>query len=324
MGHFHPENEISNSFLESLDIGTTDAWIIERVGIRSRRTVLPLDYLRRTHNASVQAGYEAALLDNAETGARAARLALQRAGLKPADIGMVVAGGCCSDRAIPPDACRIADILGMKAPAFDLNSACSSFGAQLHVLRALQELPDFVLVVNAENMTRVVDYRDRATAVLWGDGSAATIVSRRIPSRCRVVSTSLASAPSEWRAVTIPRFGHFEQSGSVVQRFAIRTTLDSLLPLLSDAEERRARTGGRLRFIGHQANLVMLEAAVRRAGLRDEQHWHNVERFGNTGAAGAPSVLSERWDELDAGDTVLMVVVGAGLNWASLRMDVEE
>jgi 3-oxoacyl-[acyl-carrier-protein] synthase-3 len=194
----------------------------------------------------------------------------------------------------------------------------------LHVLRALQDLPDFVLVVNAENMTRVVDYRDRATAVLWGDGSAATIVSRRIPSLCRVVSTSLASAPSEWRAVTIPRFGHFEQSGSLVQRFAIRTTLDSLLPLLSDAEKRRARTGGRLRFIGHQANLVMLEAAVRRAGLRDEQHWHNVERFGNTGAAGAPSVLSERWDELDAGDTVLMVVVGAGLTWASLRMDVEE
>ncbi len=324
VAHFHPENEISNAFLESLDIGTSDAWILERVGIHSRRTVLPLDYLRRTRNADVQAGHQAALLDNAETGARAARLALRRAGLAPADIGMVVAGGCCADRAIPPDACRIADLLGIQAPAFDLNSACSSFGAQLHMLRTMQDLPDFVLVVNAENTTRVVDYRDRAAAVLWGDGSAATIVSRRIPARCRLVQSSLASAPSEWRAVTIPRFGHFTQSGSVVQRFAIRTTVSSVLRLLPDAEERSARTGGRLRFIGHQANLLMLQAAVRGAGLHEEQHWHNVERFGNTGAAGAPSVLSEHWCELEAGDTVLMVVVGAGLSWASLRMDMEE
>jgi 3-oxoacyl-[acyl-carrier-protein] synthase-3 len=322
VGHFHPEDVIDNHFLEALDIGTDDAWILERVGIRTRRTVLPLDYIRRTRNADVRAAEEAARYDNAETGRRAARHALARAGITAADVGLVIAGGCAPGMAIPADACRIAAALGVEAPAFDLNTACSSFGAQLHLVASMRGLPPYVLVVNPENTTRVIDYRDRATAVLWGDATTAAVVSTEVPARVRIVSTTLASSPADWRAVTIPRHGHFAQDGSAVQRFAIKTTLACVEAMLPAARTHASAHGGRVRVIGHQANLLMLEAVVRRLELAPDAHWYNVDRFGNTGTAGAPSVLSERWDDLADGDVVVMAQVGAGLTWASLRLEV--
>jgi 3-oxoacyl-[acyl-carrier-protein] synthase-3 len=322
VGHFHPDNVIDNRLLEDLGIGTSDAWILERVGIARRRTVLPLDYIRQTKNADLRAADEAALYSNVETGKRAALHALERAGIDPSDVGMVVAGGCCPSGNIPAEACRIAAALGIDAPALDVNSACSSFGAQLHLLGSMRRLPPYVLVVNPENTTRVVDYSDRATAVLWGDATSAAVVSAEVPARARIVKTTLDSSPASAAAVTISRFGHFTQEGSAVQRFAIKTTGDCLTALLPDARARTDRAGGRLHFIGHQANLLMLESVARRAGIDSAEHWHNVVDHGNTGAAGAPSVLSQRWDELGAGDTVLLVVVGSGLTWASMRIDV--
>src|SRR5688572_9959055 len=105
LGHFHPENVIDNAFLESLDIGTNDEWILERVGIAERRTVLPLDYIRQTRNADPRAAHEASLYSNAQTAARAAELALERAGLQASEIGMVIAGGCSAQYLIPAEAC---------------------------------------------------------------------------------------------------------------------------------------------------------------------------------------------------------------------------
>lgn len=322
LGHFHPANVIDNAFLESLDIGTNDAWILERVGIRERRTVLPLDYIRHTGNADVRAGQDAAELSNAETGRRAALHALERAGLRPADIGMVIAGGCAPERSIPSEACRIANALGIEVPALDINSACSSFGAHIHVLANMADLPPFVLVVNPENTTRVVDYSDRATAVLWGDGTSAAVVSTRERSRLKVVRTTLDSSPAGCDLVVIPRTGHFGQDGSAVQRFAIKTTRGCLAELLPAARARVAETGGAIRFIGHQANLLMLQAVARRVEVAGEHHWHNVEDYGNTGASGAPTVLSQHWDDLTAGDSVLVAVVGSGLTWSSLHIEV--
>ncbi|MCC6217713.1 MAG: ketoacyl-ACP synthase III [Polyangiaceae bacterium] len=323
LGHFHPENVLDNRFLEELDIGTSEEWILERVGIHERRTVLPLDYVRATRNADPRAGDEAALYSNVETGRRAALHALERAGLSPSNVGMVVAGGCCPSAEIPAEACRIAQALDLEVPAFDLNSACSSFGVDLHVLASMSGLPRFVLVVNPENTTRVVDYSDRSTAVLWGDATSAAVVSTEVPARARIVTTTLASSPAGADAVVIPRLGHFRQEGSAVQRFAIKTTQSCLEALLPGARARLRETGGRLHFVGHQANLLVLEAVARRAGLAEGEHWHNVARFGNTGAAGAPSVLSQHWDELTSGDTALVAVVGSGLTWSSLRIDVE-
>ena len=322
LGHFHPENVLDNKFLEELDIGTSDEWIVERVGIRSRRTVLPLDYIKTSKNQDVRAGQEAALYSNQETGRRAALHALERAGLKPSDICMVIAGGCCPEMAAPSEGARIAKALGIEAPALDINSSCSSFGAQLHLLGMMERLPRHVLVVNPENNTRCINYADRSASVLWGDGTSAAVVSSEVPARVRVAETTLDSSPAGCDLVYIPRFSHFAQEGSQVQRFAIKTTQSCLEALLPAAKERSAKLGGQARFVGHQANGLVLDAVARRTGLGPEQHWHNVSEFGNTGASGAPTVLSQHWDELEDGDTVVLVVVGAGLTWSSMRIEV--
>ncbi len=138
LGHFHPENEITNAFLNELDIGTSEAWILERVGIRSRRTTLPLDYIRTTRNRDPRGAQEAALYTHAEAGRRAADMALERAGITAADVGMVIAGSSVTDTATPAEACNIARALGIEAPAFDVNSACTSFFAHLHLVALMR------------------------------------------------------------------------------------------------------------------------------------------------------------------------------------------
>lgn len=322
MGHFHPDNVIDNAFLEELDIGTNEAWILERVGIHTRRTVLPLDYIRETKNQDLRQGQEAAELDSRQTAAAAADMALARAGLNRSDIGMVIAGGCYPDMAIPSEAARIAGSMGIDAPGIDINSACSTFGAQMHFLASMSGLPKYVLVVNPENTTTAINYADRSTAVLWGDGTSAAVVSIDEPARLRVRDTGIASDSSRWDAVCIPRFGHFHQDGNAVQRFAIKTTLSCARQLRDSAAARAQEHGGSLRFIGHQANLLMLQSVASRLDLAGGTHWYNVNDFGNQGAAGAPCVLSQHWDDLTDGDSIIMVVVGSGLTWSSLCIDV--
>ncbi|MBX5484852.1 MAG: ketoacyl-ACP synthase III [Myxococcaceae bacterium] len=321
LGHFHPENVLDNAFFESLDIGTTDAWITERVGIQRRHTVLPLDYIRETKNRDPRAAIEAALYSNAETGRRAAELALRRAGLSAKDVGLVIAGGCSPDECIPAEACRIAEALGIDAPALDLDAACSSFCAQLWFLEGMrpERLPDFVLVVNPENSTRVVDYSDRSSAVLWGDGSSAAILSPRVPGRFRITRTLLSGDPSGADKVVVPRAGHFRQQGSAVQAFAIKRAGETFTALKEYwlSGDREHRSPADLTFIGHQANLRMLESVARRCEVPEGRHLYNVDRRGNCGASGAPTVMSELWDDDEKlGDAIAMAVVGSGLTWA--------
>ena len=321
LGHFHPENEVTNAFLEALDIGTTEAWIMERVGIRSRRTTLPLDYIRTTRNRDPRAAQEATVYTHAEAGRRAAAMALARAGITVADVGMVVAGSSVMDTATPAEACNIARALGIEAPALDVNSACTSFFAQLHLVSLMRPdaLPPFVLLVVSEAVTRAVDYADRTSAVLWGDGSVAAVVSTRVPGRARIVATTLASSPEGADRVVVPRTGHFRQDGRVVQMFAIRKTAQ----LLAQLQEAHAHDGRRFHFVGHQANLRMLEAVCRQCSVPGDRHHANVEWYGNTAGAGAPSVLSMRWDDWTADDDVAVVGVGAGLTWASYLLRFE-
>ena len=134
MGHFHPENIISNKFLENLDIGTTNEWIMERVGIQNRRTVLPLDYIKKTKNINPLESYNIRQYKNYQMGAAAARMALQRASLTPADIGLVIAGTSSPDNISPAEASAMAAELGIEAACFDLNSSCSTFGMQVNFL----------------------------------------------------------------------------------------------------------------------------------------------------------------------------------------------
>jgi len=315
VGHFHPENEISNQFLEDLDIGTNDQWIIDRVGIRSRRTVLPLDYIRETQNSEPRAAMEAALYSNADLGQRAAELAISRAGIEKSDVGMLIGGSSLMDTASPAESCNIARALDLEVPAFDVNSACTSFYVQLYLLSMMQPdlLPDYILIVAADCLTKAVDYTDRSSAVLWGDGAAAAVVSTRHPARARIEGNTLESSPAGNDKVVVPRLGFFYQEGRTVQTFGIKR-MTRLLNRMKEQFEDPERS---FKFVGHQANHRMLESVCKHCDIPAERHFSNVEWFGNTGSASSASVVSMEWEKWRDDDDVAVVGVGSGLTWSS-------
>jgi 3-oxoacyl-[acyl-carrier-protein] synthase-3 len=318
LGHFNPKNEITNQFLEDLDIGTNDEWILERTGIRSRRTALSLDYIRETRNADPRGAIEAAEVSNAEMGARAAEMALARAGVTVADVGLLLGGGCAPNTVSPAEACNIGRILGVEAASLDINSACSSFIAGVYMLSLMDpaKLPEIVLLVTAEPMTGTVDYEDRASAVLWGDGALAAVFSTKNRGRAELIGQHFVSDPGGNDKVVVPRLGHFKQEGRTVQTFAIRKTSD-LYVSTRDA----LRTEGRdFHFVGHQANLRMLESVCRRCEIPEDLHHSNCENFGNTAGASSGSVISAKWDDWKANDDICVVGVGSGLSWGSYLM----
>jgi 3-oxoacyl-[acyl-carrier-protein] synthase-3 len=249
-------------------------------------------------------------------------MALARAGIERSAIGLVVAGSSAMDTTTPAEACNVARALELEVPAFDVNSACTSFFANLYVLSLMDpaKLPDFVLLVVPEAMTRAVDYADRASAVLWGDGTVAAVLSTRIPGKAEVLDSTLQSSPAGADKVVVPRAGHFRQQGRAVQMFAIRKTAEQLVKL----RDAHACEGRRFHFVGHQANLRMLEAVGRECDVPEELHHTNVEWYGNTAGASAPSVLSMRWGEWAADDDVAVVGVGAGLTWSSYLLRFAE
>jgi 3-oxoacyl-[acyl-carrier-protein] synthase-3 len=246
-------------------------------------------------------------------------MAIDRAKLSAGDIGMVISGSCSPEMCLPAEATRIARALGLNVPSFDIQSACSTFGAQVHFLERMgQNLPEYVLLVLPENMTRAVDFSDRTTAVLFGDATSAVVVSSRIPSRARTVYTTYDASPEGCDEVTMKRVGYFWQNGAAVHRFAIKK-MGSLLCSIRDRLEPERKD--HLIFVGHQANLPMLENVCRRAEIAQERHLFNIVEYGNQSAAGAPVVLSQNWDRFQSGDVVALVVVGAGLAWASMQIE---
>ena len=315
LGHFHPESEITNQFLVELDIGTSEEWILERVGIRSRRTVLSLDYIRETRNLDPCGAVEAAMFTHADTGVRAASMALERAGISRDEIGMVIAGSSRPEWSSPADACIIAQAMELEVPAFDVNSACTSMWVALYTLSMMrpEALPAYVMIVTPESLTTTVDYSDRSASVLWGDCTTAAIVSTKVPSRIEIVRNTLESSPSGSGKVVVPLFGHFDQEGRTVQMFAIKKTVRSLKRIQNEFPP----NGRSLHFIGHQANLRMLETVCERCNIEPHLHHSNVVDFGNTGGAGAASVASMNWDGWTDSDDVAIVGVGSGLSWSS-------
>ena len=322
LGHAHPQVEITNRFLEDLDIGTSDAWILERVGIRSRRTVLPLDYIRETRNANPWTALEAAEESNVDLGARAAEMAIERAGVSRADIGMVIAGSSASDTHSPAEGCNIARALELEVPSFNVQSACTSLYVQLHLLSLMvpERLADFVLLVAPDTLTTTVDYNDRAAAVLWGDGAAAAVISTRHPAPRRILGSTLEGSPAGADKVVVPRLGHVRQEGRTVQMFGIKRMARCVTRLREQFE-----TEGRaFHFVGHQANLRMLETVRSQCDIPPERHHTNVEWYGNTGAASSASVISMNWEKWTQHDDVAVAGVGAGLTWSSYLVRFEE
>lgn len=326
MGHYHPGNLIPNAFFESLDIGSDTQWVVERTGIESRASVLPEEQLRQlskdpNHIRTLRAenSYESI----GQMGGKAFEVLKQRYGKAYssaqldemiAGLDGIICGTSVPDYDIPANAATIAKEIGVNTTSFDVNSACSSFIVNLHTARGLMAsgLHRSMALFQPERYSIRLDYRDKASCILFGDGCAASTVSVGADYGLEVVDTIVASDPQKFDTVKLPVDECFSQNGKAVQKFAITRTIQVVQDLLS----RNALTSSDLSyFIGHQANLRMISSACDRLGLPAEKHLYNVDKLGNQGGAGAPCVLSMNWDKLRSGDLIAVAVVGSGLTW---------
>ena len=317
-GHYHPNNVIDNAYLESLNIETTDEWILDRVGIKKRHTVMDLDDIKHHHNREI--GQAQVNETSAEMGAKAIDMALQRADIDKSKVGMVLSATCAPAYSLPANASVIAAEAGIDALAIDITSACSSFASHVHFLYHMnaEAMPEYVICVIPESWTTTTDFSDRRTAVLIGDGAAAVVFSKKQPAGLRVMNTFMQSNPSGWDKVQTQTGGHFYQDGLSVQKFAIKKTVATFRHL----QEQSPVALNDHYFISHQANLTMLKSVCRKLGIADNKHLFNVDEYGNCGAAGAPSVLSQNWDLFKPGDWISLIVVGAGLTWGGMTLTV--
>ena len=319
MGHSHPSIEIDNKFIEDLDIGTTADWIIEKIGIKTRLSSLPLDYIEATRNQDPRAAFEVATHTPTDLGVEASEMALKRAGLKAADIGLVIANCCTPRQTTPSEAQRIAGRLDLQVPAYDVFSACPIFALHLDILNSYKEekLPDYILCVSTATLTQKVDYNDRSAAAIWGDGAAAYIVSPRQRGKLAILDTHFTADPTRCDAVTVDTFGHFGQDGRAVRGFSVRQTVR----LLKQLEQEHDLSWDNDAFVGHQANATMLTQICNNRSIPDKSHWHNVVGIGNQAGAGAPATISMQWDQIEPGVRVAVAVVGAGLSWGSTLLE---
>jgi 3-oxoacyl-[acyl-carrier-protein] synthase-3 len=321
LGHFHPDTVIDNAFFEELDIGSDSAWVEERTGIVARRSVLQKDdirALRRDETTLAQLRAEGKVMSIATMSEPAWALLRERyPDLNPAAIDAVICGTSVPDFDIPANASTIAERLGLSCLTFDANSACSSFVLNLHLARNLirSGAHKKIAIFNPERYSLRMNFNDRNSCILFGDGCSSAIISdQEKPGALRVLDTIIVSDPSGYDLVKIPDGDIFSQNGKAVQKFAISKTLETTHEIL----ERNHLTPDDITyFTGHQANLRMVTSAAERLGLSEEKHLHNVAGLGNQGAAGAPSVLSMHWDRFKSGDLIVIAVVGSGLTWGS-------
>jgi 3-oxoacyl-[acyl-carrier-protein] synthase III len=324
MGHFWPEHRITNDFFNDLDIGSEAQWIEDRVGIKERRSVLRPDQLKglKTGTTTVQSLFRNKQVMTIPQMAEATWSVMQKRLAVPTDaVDTVLSGTSVPDDDIPASACKIASHLGLeRVRAFDVNSACSTFAAQVHVLRGLMQsgMTRSAAVFTCERYSIRMDYNDRKNCIIFGDGASGCLFSvDPLPGSLKVIDTLLESAPSGWEHIQMPTGECFHQNGAAVQKFAVTKTIAAAQDIL-------ARQGLQPRdaqwFIGHQANLRMLSSAMDKLGVSEQVHLYNVDMFGNQGAAGAPCVLSMNWERYRPGDYIVIAVVGAGLTWGSMLL----
>ena len=295
---YFPEEILNNQwFVERLD--TSEEWITSRVGIKERRKCShdqPTKYL----------GLKAAQLLPKET-------------LKNLDC--IVVAASVTQWHTPATANLIAKELGIDGvPCFDIKAACSSFIYGARVIQGLLATGfKKVLFIISEALTSYTDYKDRATAVLFGDGAIASIFSNE-PYGFEVIDLFVDSKSSGAYSVIAPDGGFIAQEGNKVQNFAVRYSIKASQELLKRNNLKGPVAKHVDYLILHQANLVMMRGVADNLGLRKEQLLQNIVHHGNTGAVGAPSVLAENWNKIKIGQKVLMTVVGGGLSWGTMLL----
>lgn len=292
-----PEKVVTNHDLEAT-LDTSDEWIVERTGIRERR---------------IGGSTSGLAID-------AARAALTMAGVDGAAVEAVVLATSTPDEAMPATASVVQQELGVRGGAMDLNAACSGFVYALVTADGLLRAGlDRVLVIGAETMSRIVDWDDRSTAILFGDGAGAVVVERS-EGPGRLLGFDLGSDGTLRHILHAPVGGTIEMDGPEVFRRAVRVMVDSAERALADAG---VGVDDLALFVPHQANVRIIDAAARRLGIPEPKVATNLAAVGNTSAASIPLVLTEAAaaGRLTAGDLVLTIGFGAGMSWASAVLE---
>ncbi|HEX2040121.1 MAG TPA: beta-ketoacyl-ACP synthase III [Acidimicrobiales bacterium] len=296
-----PSRRLTNADLEAR-VDTTDRWIVERTGIRERRIAGPDD--------------TTASLATAAGGA-----AIKDAGLTPDDIDLLVLATCTPDQQLPHTSARVQDALGLRCGALDLGAACAGFVYALGFAASIVETgrAEHVVVVGAETLSRIIDPDDRGTAVLFGDGAGACVVSRSDqPGGLLSWHVGCDGAAADLLQIP-PEAGFLQMDGPEVFRRAVRVVVESAAAALARAGLAAEDVG---LFVPHQANIRIIQAAAERLGIPMERVVVNIERYGNTSAASIPIALHEAVTagRLSAGDVVLMSGFGAGMTYASATL----
>ncbi len=322
MGFAHPESNISNKFIEDLDIGTNQEWILSKIGIETRKTTLPLDYIIDTRNQDPQHASQVATGDSTSLGLAAIQMAIERAGIDVDQLGMLICNCCTPGETLQGESQRLAHRLGWSGPAFDVFTACPIFALHLDFLENFETdaLPEYILCVSTATLTQRVNYNDRSDSAIWGDGAAAWVVSAKHPGKLLVRHTSFSADPLRCDAVVVDSHGHFHQDGRAVRDFSVRQTVR----LIKQIETEYDIDWSRDIFIGHQANRTMLDQITRNRKIPESNHWHNVTHIGNQAGAGAPATLAMHWDQIRPGQKIVVAVLGAGLSWGSALLESQD
>ncbi len=308
-----PDRVLTNADLEKL-VDTSDEWITTRTGIKERRVTGPEE-------------------STGSLGTMAARKALEDARIAPEDLDLIICATTTGNHPWPATACLIQSGLGAsRAAAFDISAACSGFtyalaaGASLIESGAMRR----VLVIGADTLTKQLDWTDRNTCILFGDGAGAVVLGPCAPGE-GVLASALGADGRGFEQIWIPcggtiephspniREGHERQihmRGAEVFKFAVRIMGEVSLEALC-----RAGLSSRdvSLFIPHQANIRIINAAAERMALAPEQVFVNVEKYGNTSAGSIPIALAEAMHagRIRRGDVIVFVGFGAGLTWGA-------
>lgn len=314
-GRAVPAHVMTNDDFAALGIETSHEWIFERTGISERRIA--------------QAGDTTCSLAVA-----ASRTAMQRAGVHPGELDLIVLSTATPDRLLPATAVDLQAELGAKrAAAFDLSAACSGWLYALTVAEGMITAgsAETALVIGAEKMSAIVDWQDRATCVLFGDGAGAVVLKRSHKQR-GILSAFMRSdgtlAELLYRphgGATVPMCDQVLKERSHFVKMAGREVFKHAVRSMSEAAD-RALDGAKLTgndidlLIPHQANIRIIEATAKHANIPMEKVYVNVDRYGNTSSASIPIALDEALESgrVRDGSTVLMVAFGAGFTWASM------
>jgi 3-oxoacyl-[acyl-carrier-protein] synthase-3 len=310
-----PDHVMTNYDFASIGIETSHDWIVERSGIIERHVAKEGD-------------------TTCSMAATAARQAMARADVHPGQLDAIVLSTASPDRLLPATAVDVQAVLGAsRAAAFDIGAACSGWLYGMTVAEGLiaTGVAETILVVGSEKMSAIVDWKDRATCVLFGDGAGAAILQRSRSGK-GILSAYMRSdgqlADLLYRpagGATIPMSAQVLEERTHLVRMAGREVFKHAVRSMSDAAD-RALDGARLTgadidlLIPHQANIRIIEATAKHSNIPMDKVYVNVDRYGNTSSASIPIAIDEAIEKglIKEGTTVLLVAFGAGFTWASM------